>query len=63
MINSCNYNELQCPWCGRGEALGMQDTQGTVSLVCPKCGKCFIADFTRCKSHKSNSVRKASVSK
>lgn len=53
--------KIACPWCGRGETLGTADAQGIVSLICPKCGRYYIADFSKCKSMKSNAVRKTVI--
>jgi len=53
--------KIACPWCGRGETLGTAETQGIISLVCQKCGRYYIADFNKCKSTKSNAVRKAAA--
>ena len=50
--------KVTCPWCYRGETLGTAETHGIVSLVCPKCGRYYLADFSRCKSMKSSAIRK-----
>ncbi len=61
MSNNDFSKKVPCPWCERGEVLGTSETEGFVSMVCPKCGRCFIADFTRCKGIKSKAVCRATT--
>ena len=61
MPNSSFSKKVPCPWCEKGEVLGTLETEGAVSMACPKCGKYFIADFTRCKGIKSKAVRRTTT--
>ena len=61
MPNSSFSKKVPCPWCEKGEVLGTIETEGAVSMACPKCGKYFIADFTQCKGIKSKAVRRTAT--
>ena len=37
--------KIPCPWCERGAVIGSEDAKGQVSVVCPKCRRCFTVDL------------------
>jgi len=37
--------KIPCPWCERGAVIGSKDAKGSISVVCPKCGRCYTVDL------------------
>ena len=50
--------KIPCPWCERGAVLGSEDAKGSVSVVCPKCGRCFTADLNTGRGERASPVQK-----
>lgn len=49
---------LICPWCLKGEALADGKGKITISVMCPKCHKYFVADLDTGKTERSNACRR-----
>ena len=52
--------KITCPWCERGAILGSDDAKGSISVVCPKCGRCFTADLTTGKGSRASPLNQNS---
>lgn len=52
---------IPCPWCERGAVIGSEDAKGKISVVCPKCGRCFTADLDAGKGAKASPIEKKAV--
>ena len=53
--------KIFCPWCERGAVIGSEDAKGRVSVVCPKCGRCFTADLGTGKGERASPIEKKAV--
>lgn len=53
--------KIPCPWCERGAVLGSGDAKGSISVVCPKCGRCFTADLSTGKRERASPVNRKAV--
>ena len=54
--------KIPCPWCERGTVIGSEDAKGRISVVCSKCGRCFIADLETCKGERASPIGKRAAS-
>ena len=45
--------EFLCPWCGKGKFLADGKGKVTVSVQCPKCGRCYTGDLDTLKTERA----------
>ena len=50
--------KIPCPWCERGAVIGSEDAKGQVSVVCPKCRRCFTVDLGTGRGQRASPIVK-----
>ena len=48
--------KISCPSCERGAIMGSDDAKGNISVVCPKCGRCFTVDLSTGKGERASPI-------
>ena len=49
---------VTCPWCHHGEVLSDGRAKVTISTVCSKCGRVFLADLDTMHTERSSPQRR-----
>lgn len=49
---------LICPWCQKGLTLADGKAKVSISVMCPKCRRYYIADLDTLKTEKASALKK-----